>query len=192
MTRYCEECNKLVDATKKVMKITHQVKGVDITINAEVMVCGECGEEVSDEETNNEILRRIYSEYRSIKGLLQPHEIKRVRDRYGVSQVVFAKILGLGDKTIARYENGSIQDEAQNNLILLADNPENFLKLLEKNKVKLTENELLQVIDRHVFVTLPDPVVYCLECSAINYDFGTIKRIDSTIVDRLGNGAIAA
>lgn len=192
MTRFCEECNKLVDTTKKEMRITHHVKGVEITIDAEVMVCNECGEEVFDEETNNEILRNIYAEYRRIKGLLQPYEIKSVRERYGVSQVVFAKILGLGDKTISRYENGSIQDEAQNNLILLAANPENFMKLLDKNRLKLTENELLQVMAGRVFMTLPYPVKYCFDCKESKYGFGAAQDNHKTPSYHLESRVIAA
>lgn len=57
--------------------------------------------------------------YRQRHGLLQPEEIRRIREKYGLSQVAFAKVLGLGNKTVARYENGSIADMAQNNLIEL-------------------------------------------------------------------------
>ena len=68
-------------------------------------------------------------------------EIKEIRECYEVSQVAFARILGVGDKTIARYENGSLQDEAINNLIMLAKDPHNFQKLLNKNKTKISKDE---------------------------------------------------
>lgn len=90
-------------------------------------------------------LRNAYDKYRLNKGLLLPSEIKEIREKYGVSQTAFAKILGLGEKTIARYENGSIQDEAPNNLIRLAANENNFIELYEHNKGKLTAEEIRQV-----------------------------------------------
>ncbi|MPM22855.1 hypothetical protein SDC9_69314 [bioreactor metagenome] len=175
MASYCERCNKLVDTTKQNKQITHNVKGVEITINADVCVCKECGEEVGDEDTDTAILREIYTEYRKLKGLLNPTDIKRIREQYGVSQVVFAKILGLGEKTIARYENGSIQDEAQNNLILLAANFRNFLQLFEKNKLKLSETELQQVRERFACVEMHEPVIYCIDCLDVKYDYSIPK-----------------
>ena len=87
-------------------------------------------------------LRKAYAKYRSTHGLLQPDEIKTIREQYGVSQVTFARIIGVGDKTIARYENGSLQDEAINNLIMLAQDPKNFSLLLDKNEHLIAHDEV--------------------------------------------------
>lgn len=74
-------------------------------------------------------------------GLLQPEEIRSIRSMYGMSQETFARVLGMGTKTIARYENGSLQDEAQNNLIFLMRNKKNMVKLLELHPERLPERE---------------------------------------------------
>ena len=58
-----------------------------------------------------------------------------------MSQVAFAKVLGLGNKTVARYENGSIADMAQNNLIELMKQPSNFRELLQKNQDKISKQD---------------------------------------------------
>ena len=55
--------------------------------------------------------------------------------------MTFARIIGVGDKTVARYENGSIQDKAINNLILLAKDPKNFAVLCHKNDARITSDE---------------------------------------------------
>jgi transcriptional regulator with XRE-family HTH domain len=78
--------------------------------------------------------------------LLLPEEIKAIREKYNLTQTAFAKILGFGEKTIARYENGSIQDEAQNNLIELANIPNNFEVLLKKNASQLSSYEYNKAI----------------------------------------------
>ena len=72
---------------------------------------------------------------------MQPEEIRRIREKYGLSQVAFAKVLGLGNKTVARYENGSIADMAQNNLIELMKQPSNFRELLQKNQDKISKQD---------------------------------------------------
>ena len=66
---------------------------------------------------------------------------RSIREKYGLSQVAFAKVLGLGNKTVARYENGSIADMAQNNLIELMKQPSNFRELLQKNQDKISKQD---------------------------------------------------
>lgn len=78
---------------------------------------------------------------------MQPEEIKAIREKYALTQTAFAKILGLGEKTIARYETGSLQDMAQNNLIELARLPEAFRYLLQKGRSRITEIEYDRAIE---------------------------------------------
>lgn len=79
--------------------------------------------------------------YREKVGLLSPEEVKAIRESYRLSQRSFARVLGFGDKTITRYENGSIADAAQNNLIELVHDPKNFLLLLQKNRESVSPAE---------------------------------------------------
>jgi transcriptional regulator with XRE-family HTH domain len=65
--------------------------------------------------------------------------------QYGLSAKSFSKVLGLGEISITRYENGSLQDEAQNNLILLAKEADNFSVLFEKNQAKLSVSEAARI-----------------------------------------------
>ena len=131
---FCPQCNKYCKCNVKTIEETYAVKGDNISINALVSFCSECGEEVWNDELDENNLQNAYTIYRTNHGLLQPHEICNIREKYGVSQILFARILGLGDKTITRYENGSIQDKAQNNLIALVSHPENFKELVEQNR----------------------------------------------------------
>ena len=50
-----------------------------------------------------------------------------------MSQRSFAKLLNWGDKTIRRYENGSIQDKAHNSLLLFLREPQNMTSYLVEN-----------------------------------------------------------
>lgn len=138
---YCPKCETEVESTIREVTETYPVKGEEITITARVRFCAVCGEDIWDDELDAQNLLTAYALYREKHGMLQPDEIRQIREKYGLSQVAFARILGLGDKTIARYENGSIADMAQNNLIALVRSPRNFKELLKKNKTKISEEE---------------------------------------------------
>lgn len=146
---FCGACNKNCNCTTRTEKETYPVKGENITINAQVSYCTECGAQVWDPIHDEKNLAEAFDEYRRTHCLLLPKEIKAIRDKYQLSQMSFGRILGLGDKTIARYETGSIQDVAQNNLIQLADDPNNFELLLKRNPLVLSDPErekLIQII----------------------------------------------
>ena len=145
MIGYCTNCNTERALTQIPKRVSHHVKGIEIAVDTTVCVCNHCGEEVWNEEIDSETLRKLYAEYREIQGLLQPQQIKQIREKYGLSQVAFARILGFGDKTIARYENGSIQDAAPNNLLLLVQETSNFIVLYRHNKGKLSPEEIAHI-----------------------------------------------
>ena len=148
MVRHCPNCGKEVSVHQIKREETIRVKGENITTMNDVLVCNECGEDIWDNVVDAETLDRAYRIYRGRHGLLMPEEIKRIRESYGLSQINFARILGLGDKTITRYENGSLQDEAGNNLILLSRNPSVFALLFQKNKHRIPESEQKRFEDK--------------------------------------------
>lgn len=145
MKTYCDYCRKEVEFREELRKETYTVKGEEVTIDARVCSCPECGEELWVSEVDGENLNKAYNMYRKRHGLLLPEEIKQLRLRYDLSQTAFAKILGFGEKTIARYESGSIQEEAPNNLMLLVQDAYNFQKLFEQNSEKLSDMERKRV-----------------------------------------------
>lgn len=164
MPMYCPQCDKEQE-TKIITKVeTFPVKGQKISITSTVRVCSSCDDEIWDPELDDENLKKAYDKYREMNGLLSPVQIKNIRMQYGLSQSAFANVLGLGEKTITRYENGSIQDEAQNNLILLASDPVNFDKLLRKSKLKVKENEQFSIKS----LSIPS---YQLKNNVITYHF---------------------
>jgi len=134
MRAICDYCGKEVDVLLYQAKDTYKVKGEDITIDVTICKCSCCGEDIWVSDVDNNNLRTAYNEYRKKHQLLTPDQIKGIREKYGLSQVSFAKLLGFGEKTIARYENGSIQDEAHNNLMMLVDEPQNLKKLYDRKK----------------------------------------------------------
>ena len=78
---------------------------------------------------------------------MKAYEIRDVRERYCLSQSSFARILNWSDKTIRRYENGSIQDKVHNSLLMFLKEPENMRTYLRENEITLNEKELAKLND---------------------------------------------
>ncbi len=141
MMKYCEACGKEVKTRIVKQREVYAVCGEDIEVEAQVMVCADCGEEIFCEELDSATLNHAYEEYRRRHKLLFPEEIKAIREKYGLSQRSFAKLLNWGDKTIRRYESGSIPDKAHNSLLLFLRKPENMKAYLVENEVLLEDKQ---------------------------------------------------
>ena len=147
MRKYCEECGREVETKVITKRESYDVCGESIEVDAQILVCAECGEEFYCEELDNATLIRAYNEYRRRHKLLLPEEIKKIREQYGLSQRSFAKLLNWGDKTICRYENGSIQDKAHNSLLLFLREPEDMRTYLTENEIVLDERQKAKLLD---------------------------------------------
>ena len=147
MMDYCEVCGREVETKIITQKEIFHVCGEDIEVDAQVMVCAECGEELFNEELDSATLINAYNEYRRRHKLLLPEEIRKIREQYGLSQRSFAKLLNWGDKTIRRYENGAVQDRAHNSLLLFLREPENMRTYLTENEVALDEKQVVKLLD---------------------------------------------
>ena len=148
MERYCDKCEKGVRTAIVTKREAYEVMGERIEVDADVLVCSECGEELFCEELDQKTLVSAYNKYRQKHKLLMPEEIKRIREQYGLSQRGFAQILNWGDKTIHRYENGSIQDKAHNSLLFFLKEPWNMRKYLEENEISISSRKKERLLER--------------------------------------------
>ncbi len=104
-----------------------------ITVHVErvpIRECDVCGESFSGPDTaaiRHEAICRH-------QGLLTPCQIKELRETLGMTQAELARITGIGEATISRWERGRLlQNKAMDRLLrLLASNSRNleFLKQL--------------------------------------------------------------
>lgn len=72
---------------------------------------------------------------------LTPRDIKRIREKYGLTQQGFARLLGLGEASVVRYENGQKPSKANANLIRAADDPAFMRDCLERDGELLTKSQ---------------------------------------------------
>lgn len=61
--KFCESCNKNVQTNIIKKKETYSVKGTDVTVIANVMVCAECGEEMFNEALDQATLVSVFEKY---------------------------------------------------------------------------------------------------------------------------------
>lgn len=94
--------------------------------------CAECSEIFLNREIEREVERMAIEFRRREDGLLTPFEIKKLRETIGCSQVDFAKLLDIGEKTFARYETGAVtQSRAMDiALRLIMDDPDRALAII--------------------------------------------------------------
>lgn len=147
----CLDCLKEFEQEPTFETEEYVVKGKKVVIKALKAKCPCCGEYMVNDKITDANLTKAYDAYRKEEHLLFPKEIKKIRQSYGITQVGFSRILGFGDKTIARYENGALQDVAPNNLILLMEKKENFLKLWNMRKDKLDKKDV-EAVERKLSI----------------------------------------
>ncbi|MFO0934896.1 MAG: type II toxin-antitoxin system MqsA family antitoxin [Gemmataceae bacterium] len=86
--------------------------------NAKMSKCLNCGNTILDDETIDE----LYSKMRMLAGLLQPYEIKQIRQKFGLTQKEFSSYLGVAESTLCRWETGSqIQQKSLNKMLVAFD-----------------------------------------------------------------------
>ncbi len=111
---------------------TFEYKGKSISIpNYVTYKCNVCKESIVDNKILKESGRILKDFQREIDGFLPGHEIKRIRQKLGLTQERMAEILGGGLKGFARYESGQIcQSKAMDNLLRILDKYPDFINVI--------------------------------------------------------------
>ena len=134
---YCLVCDKEVKFIIKNENEQCRIRGVDILYSALKAYCPVCNKDlfVSEFEKINRINR--FDEYKKQNGLLTSQDIIAIRNKYGLSQTKLANVIMCGEKNIARYETGTIQDRHIDLLLrILDEHPEYFGLKIKKEKPK--------------------------------------------------------
>jgi len=134
----CPECEIEREVQYGTKEETLTIRKENIDVTSKVFYCPTGDHFFSDIEDDEEKIQFAYREYRKRKNILQPEEIKKLRDKYGLSQQEFSLFLGYGAKTINRNEKGAIPDDSHNNLIKLVQDIDSFIVHFDNVKSKLS------------------------------------------------------
>jgi putative zinc finger/helix-turn-helix YgiT family protein len=96
--------------------------GVMVLPDATWEACTTCDQKILGHALNKRLERMAAERWQ----LLQPEQIKAIREKTGLSQAAMAFWLGVGEKTYTRWESGkSYQNKSSDNLIRMFDaNPD--------------------------------------------------------------------
>jgi putative zinc finger/helix-turn-helix YgiT family protein len=97
------------------VELTHDGRAHELNLPAlHVFRCEKCGAIVLDDEAD----KKISDALREAAGLLAPEEIRRGREKLGLTQKQLAHYLQVGEETLARWETGGqIQSRAMDRLL---------------------------------------------------------------------------
>lgn len=129
-------CKRKIEVVKK--EETYPIRGRPVSILSNVATCAACGEEILVPEYDNDNLCRAYAIYRRLFFFLSPEQSKSIRAQCCAQCSApldeFSEVLGLDRKTVERYENGTLQDDAVDNLLFLMQYPANYLRLRDRKR----------------------------------------------------------
>lgn len=83
-----------------------------------------------------ESLRRATAVIRAEEGLLAPEEIVELRRKYGLTQAQLERLIGAGEKTVVRWERGTVSQNrtADTLLRVLRDFPDVVAHLAKRGR----------------------------------------------------------
>ena len=135
--------------------------------------CEVTGEEFTTDEIDQINLNQVYNQYRDRYGLPFPDQIKRIREKYGVSASKMSDILGLGANSYRLYEQGEVPSVGNGRLILAADDPEEFKRFLRSSEEIIGERDY-QKLTRRVDELIEENRANWLSFARVNELFGKI------------------
>lgn len=102
-----------------------------------------------------------------------PDEIKSVRNKYGLSAGKMSEVLGFGINMYRNYEAGELPSASNAKLILLAKDPNQFKKLIERSNS--FQGKALEKVIKTVDKKINDEKVFRFEMDLKKYLLGDLK-----------------
>lgn len=114
-----------------------------VVVEDEFLLCEDCGEEFVEPEMMDRTAQRAAERIRQEDGLLTPGEIRAIRDKYGLSQEAFQRLINAGPKTVTRWERGTVSQNGTADTLLRAirEFPELVRFLARERGVELPQKE---------------------------------------------------
>jgi len=107
----CAECGGLVGVSSD--PIPFEMRGESVLVEGvEHGRCDVCGETYLTLDATERLQLEAVRLLREAHNLLSPQEIRDIRRSLGLSQAAFETVLGVGAKTVVRWEKGTVFQSA--------------------------------------------------------------------------------
>lgn len=113
---HCPVCDNILVPVREIRDIS--VGKRTVAVEHEFHRCAECGEEFSEPDAMDAVLRRASDRIREEDGLLSPAEIAALRRDLGYTQAELETILNSGAKTVTRWERGTVAPTGSTDTLL--------------------------------------------------------------------------
>lgn len=137
--KFCASCMQEHEVSYVRIPEINIYKNQKVEYMATYEYCDVADEYIASEQYIDENDISMKDAYRQKMGLLTSTQIIEIRKKYGISQTDLSRLLGWGEKTIARYERHQVQNAAHDTILKKIDSdPDWFLELLKENKDKFS------------------------------------------------------
>ncbi len=122
---------------RDVRPLTLTYKGLSVTLDMPGWYCDQSQESIhtgEDMKVSDRALSRLKAR---AEGLLQPEQIRRIRKKLGLTQLMAGELIGGGPRAFQKYEAGDlVPSRAISNLLILLDHKPETLTLLEMGRTE--------------------------------------------------------
>jgi HTH-type transcriptional regulator/antitoxin MqsA len=113
---FCPTCESRLEPASEERKV--RVGARSARVLDRFLRCTGCGEAFYLPGQMDATMRRASEAIRQEEGLLPPDEIRGIRTHLGLTQQAFEQLLGVGPKTVVRWEKGTVfQNRATDSLL---------------------------------------------------------------------------
>ena len=146
-SKACAQCGKEMELVHE--KDEFAIGSRRTTVDVERYRCESCDEVFYTPDQALQAQRAAATQMRAQEGLLAPEEIKQIRTQWSLSQSILERLLGVGPKTVVRWERGTVfQNSATDQLLrIIRDVPEAFAYLAEQRGLVIEPVVHPEVVD---------------------------------------------
>jgi DNA-binding transcriptional regulator YiaG/uncharacterized phage-associated protein len=135
------------------------------------------GHQFTTDETDEVTVQQVYNQYREKYKLPFPEQIQAIREKYQVSASKMSEVLGFGINVYRQYESGEVPNQSNARLIQLANDPEEFRKLILLSDA-FNEKEQEKVLKR-VNTLIEQEKLITFDNLLSQYVLGNIEKLTS-------------
>lgn len=152
---FCPYCEENLEVEVINTSELYAVRGEEIPVMVQYFQCSVCKQTFDDPLSDDDPIDEVYRMYRRRHFMLQPEEIRQLREKYELTQEDLCLLLGIGVASLSRYENGALQTQAHDNLLQTLKDVHSFIKLLDRKirswddrDVTLQKEKLRRLVSR--------------------------------------------
>lgn len=116
MSYHCPICDARAEVVNEESELKLGRRAV--VVEHQLYRCPECGEAWYTPDQMDRAQRSAADRIRANEGLLDPDEIRTIREKLELSQADFERLLCFGPKTVGRWERGSVFQNRSSDLLM--------------------------------------------------------------------------